>query len=576
MLAGPRRRGCIPLMTSPSLDSAAWGAWARGAVDDAVRHALDAWREQPDADEKLRLAAAFALRGHRVDLLADELDAIAALPHGVERDAVAATVRLGHGDLPGALALRDALADTRRSDPEPDPRVATGVGLRAATLGHLGLGALSASLWGDAHECAAAARALLDAHPSAAVDDGTRYDLLGIAAIAETHTSDSDDASRNLEAALAPLRARNLLGATEAFALLYLAHVQHIRGDLGKAAINLVRGIRLAGDRRPALVAQARVQLALIRIRQGRWADATAEVDAVVAPSNALERTWIETQTLAVRALLAGIDGDHEAAARMTVDAERRGAGTPSYLASIALLHGRLASTIARGRWRELRQSLDDAEEPGYRHPYRPGEWNALRMLATWHLGDVGETRDRLTAWAQRPEAAVDPYHWAFVTIVAEHDHRHTDGLAAIERALETLRLDDDPLGRAWVHMVAGTYLGRHGAGGDPDPRRALAMYDLALGELRQVGAHVFAARCEAIVAALTAELDDARRTRPAAVLTDQQHRIARAVAQGYTSDEIAAIEYLSTRTIDYHVANILRRLGVGSRREIGRALGED
>ncbi|MFI7078381.1 LuxR C-terminal-related transcriptional regulator [Micromonospora sp. NPDC049903] len=56
-------------------------------------------------------------------------------------------------------------------------------------------------------------------------------------------------------------------------------------------------------------------------------------------------------------------------------------------------------------------------------------------------------------------------------------------------------------------------------------------------------------------------------------LLTGQQLRIARLVAEGATNREIADRMFLSTRTVDHHLRNVFHRLGVRSRTELTRAL---
>ncbi|MZG13526.1 hypothetical protein GTY44_08450, partial [Streptomyces sp. SID5914] len=58
-------------------------------------------------------------------------------------------------------------------------------------------------------------------------------------------------------------------------------------------------------------------------------------------------------------------------------------------------------------------------------------------------------------------------------------------------------------------------------------------------------------------------------------LLTPQQLRIARHVAEGATNREVALALGVSTRTVDYHLRKVFAALGVRSRLELARTVGE-
>lgn len=589
---------------APHLVDEAQAAWHRREVAAAVANALAAHDEavapdaggaapsEADALAALHLACTLALRGHRVDLLLPYSSAVETLPAGPVRDGILATMRLGAGDLDGAISL--ALAATydhdharARAPRDAEDARAEGDAVLPALLISLAIAAVSAGAWMPARDCIAAARSILAASvalvtpvlpPSTVLPLSTaapdlRFDLLGLDALIELHTSGGDTAQAALAEALAPLRVRNSLTSTHALALICLGSVEHTTGRLGEAALNLARGARLVDASRPGLRLSAEVELAFVRLRQGRWQDAADVVRTTTPPRGAIDHDWLEPAALAVHGLLLALDGDLASARPVLDRAALLCRDTPSYLAAIMLTHARLIVAIAQSDWRELRRALEDAGEPGYRHPYRDGEWRMITLLSAWHLRRYPDFHGGIAAWAEQPEAADDPYYWAFVSIQAEHEGRYGDAITAVERSLACLSLDDDALGRAWVRMVAGICFSRYGASGAPDPVRALAAYEEAGAELRDLGAAALVARADAIIADTTAELAPARANHPASLLTAQQRRVAQAVGQGYTSGEVAGILHLSKRTVDYHVANIMRRLGATTRREIARIL---
>ncbi|MCG5213587.1 helix-turn-helix domain-containing protein [Streptosporangium sp. KLBMP 9127] len=91
--------------------------------------------------------------------------------------------------------------------------------------------------------------------------------------------------------------------------------------------------------------------------------------------------------------------------------------------------------------------------------------------------------------------------------------------------------------------------------------REAHRMFD-------RMGAAAFATRAARVLRDL-GDRPVSSASSPLDALTSQEAHIARLVATGRTSREVAADLFLSPRTIDNHLRNIYRKLGIGSRRQL-------
>ena len=177
-------------------------------------------------------------------------------------------------------------------------------------------------------------------------------------------------------------------------------------------------------------------------------------------------------------------------------------------------------------------------------------------------------------AWAAEvrlPLAAA----WA-ARATAEVELSAGDPTRAAERALAAAATADEvgaPVQAALCRVVAGRALAAAGdedaaagqlaqAAGELETRGALRYRDAAEHELRRLGRGVH------------------RRTRPgkpdgAGVdsLTERELQLAHLVVDRKTNPEIAAELYLSVKTVETHLRNIFRKVGVSSRVELARAV---
>jgi DNA-binding CsgD family transcriptional regulator len=151
-------------------------------------------------------------------------------------------------------------------------------------------------------------------------------------------------------------------------------------------------------------------------------------------------------------------------------------------------------------------------------------------------------------------------------------------GLAARSRALitagpgaeEHYREALDRLGRhrmlsycARTHLVFGEWLRREGRRQEARERLRTA-HQLLTG----MGADAFAERAAKELRA-TGEHPRKRTAQPTDALTTHELQIARLVATGATTREVAEQLFLSPRTIDAHLRNIFRKLSITSRRQL-------
>ena len=121
----------------------------------------------------------------------------------------------------------------------------------------------------------------------------------------------------------------------------------------------------------------------------------------------------------------------------------------------------------------------------------------------------------------------------------------------------------------ARTHLLYGEWLRRENRRGDAREQLRTA-YD----RFTAMGIEAFAERARRELVA-TGETVHKRTAQARYELTAQEVQIARLAGDGLSNPEIAAQLFLSTRTVEWHLRKVFSKLGISSRRELGRALAE-
>ena len=202
--------------------------------------------------------------------------------------------------------------------------------------------------------------------------------------------------------------------------------------------------------------------------------------------------------------------------------------------------------------------------------------WAAAYLARTGELDDAHACTDALTKIASasgQPEALA-----ALAHAIAELALVDGDADAAAEQLLNALELHrgiDMPFVRTQIELRAGVALAAAG-----DVEAGLERLAAAYRTARKLGARPVAAEAAREAAALgdsvvrrlgrgaEADAEDGG-------LSRREREVLRMLAVGRTNREIAQELFLSPRTVDMHVRNILRKLDVRSRVEAANRAGE-
>ncbi len=324
-------------------------------------------------------------------------------------------------------------------------------------------------------------------------------------------------------------------------------------GDLDGTE-SIARAFRDLGMQRriPEWVGGGTVGMAWAAIGRGDI-DGARRLLAEAAPSPALDH-WFQPGTLGLGGvqvlaaagamLAAALGGDPEAgrAAARAVDNDVRGPRWFDAWCGIA----RAWVHLAEGDERGARGLLDDAARDARARGDAPAELHALHAAA--RIGGAREGVGRVVAVAEMMDGP-------FASLVARHcvalAEGRGDDLDAIARELAVLEMS---LLAAECAAAAASAHDQQGAAASSEASRVRA-----------------ASWLESCAGARPPTLAGWR-LRPS--LTRRELEVARLAALGRTTSEIAALLFVSVRTVDSHLAHIYTKLGIAGRHQLPEALG--
>lgn len=293
---------------------------------------------------------------------------------------------------------------------------------------------------------------------------------------------------------------------------------------------------------------------------------------------------------LAQKAISAVLTGDFQRASAAIAEEE----AIADALADAPKMYPRLQLAAMRGRDKEVSQLLAEAQRQGQGHLPANIDWAGA--VLNNGLGDYSRALDAAVRGSRDAglflpgvilpelvEAAARCGHERLAAEALESLAERTEpvdttwarGVLASTRALvrgveddycqgiEELERSPCAPGLARSHLRYGEWLRRRNR--RRDAREQLRTAHRMLSDL---GMEAFAHRAANELRA-TGEVVSERSERPLDRLTMQEIHVARCVAEGATSKEVAARLFLSPRTIDAHLRRIFRKLDITSRRQL-------
>ena len=306
--------------------------------------------------------------------------------------------------------------------------------------------------------------------------------------------------------------------------------------------------------------------------RTGRWAAAHADAfESVRLAEDTGQVTQLAYNLVVLARVEAGLGQDAgcmEHTAQALGIASDRGLGSiPAFAhAARGLLH------LGWGRYEEAIAELEAVrlltEKHGLENPAII-QWAPDLVEAYWRAGRAADAAEVLAMLERQAARVGQP--WAFAAVARgkgllasddSFDEHFREALSYHERTTTPFE---------WARTVLGYGQRLRRARKRRQGREHLRA---ALTTLEWLGASPWAEQARIELRASGGARPENADT-PLALLTPQELQVALVVADGATNQEAAAALFLSPRTIDFHLRNVYRKLGLRSRSDLARIVAE-
>ena len=526
---------------------------AAGAWPNAATRLVEASRVDPPGERRHRLL----LRAVHLMLISGDVARatgfaaeVAALPGGPLRDSV-----LGHlAIVSGAPAEAERLLAQawHACDAGTDPELAATIALQNAVHWHARLRGAQTVEW------SARARALAPARsPTAQV--ALTHEVFGLV-YAGRDRGAAQLLDRAFDGGLQSLVARGWLRLLD-------DDLDGARADL-QAAASAASPRGIVNSTAFGYAHRARVEYFT-----GAWDEAVVSAQRAIAVNTASDSELIRGLVFGAAVLVPAARGDHAAAADLARRATPTTGGYERVVVAAALARAFVcaaqadAEAVVEALAPVVEMSaVSDVAAPGI------WPWPGLYAEALVDLGRVDEAdhvlrpHEALAAARGRRSAVANMARArGRIEAAAGRIARARAAFAEGHRALAGLPV---PFERALLRHAEGDALTAAKADDEAAP-----ILQSALETFTALGAVPYRERVDRALARCGRARSDPERKRYRESLTSQESVIARLVADGRTNREVAAELFLSVKTVEFHLANVFRKLGIRSRRQLRTAL---